>query len=56
MNKIEVCPWCKEFPFITEGGPDYCISCESEKCLISPSTHWYDTEEDAIKVWNSYNL
>lgn len=60
-NGLKPCPFCGKAPdiftggFIDEYGDDsryYMIACRNKECVCEPDTWEYDTEEEAIEVWN----
>ena len=63
MNELKPCPFCGGEPstgFIDYEGDTWVgkheVSCFNNKCVVQPNTDSYETEEDAIKAWNTRAL
>ena len=50
---LEPCPFCGEIPSIAQYKVGWCVQCLSTNCFILPQTALCDSEEEAVKRWNT---
>jgi hypothetical protein len=64
MEKIKPCPFCgckgrlrrEKFSYYCAWGNsmfEYSVGCEAKKCEVSPSTHWNESKQEVVKMWNT---
>ena len=54
MNEIKNCPFCGNKAILRKRRPDHIMNGKSFVCCVEckAKTGYYDTEEEAIKIWN----
>lgn len=47
------CPFCGSKPELKiMTTTSYCVDCDNPECSTSCSTMWFESQEDAIQIWN----
>jgi len=54
---LKPCPFCGQSAHLVtveqpDGSETYSVDCDNDGCVVSPYTPLYDTETEAVEVWN----
>lgn len=56
-HDLKPCPFCGGEAYICKENIPYhptlyAVDCGNDKCLVDPSTEFYEDKEEAIEAWN----